>query len=337
MKTRHDYSLRDLNSFGVEASAKKAVWLEDMHDIRQLGAGAFDPGKDLVLGGGSNILFSADVAGTVYLNRIRGRRIVEDEGTAALVDVAAGENWHEFVLWSLDRDLCGLENLSLIPGLAGAAPMQNIGAYGVEISALMDSVEVYDWASGNISRIAASDCGFSYRDSRFKSSEPNRFLILSCRLRLPRNQAPDISYSGLAEELSAANISNPGARQVSDAVIRIRQRKLPDPAQLGNAGSFFKNPVLTESDAEVLRTRFNGMPVFESGNGFSKLSAAWMIEQCGWKGFREGDAGVSPNHALVLVNHGSASGMALLNLSRRIAKSVRERFGIDLEQEPKII
>jgi UDP-N-acetylmuramate dehydrogenase len=336
MKHSRQTSLKALNSFAVEAMAANVVRLDSHEDIDQLSAMSFNSGTDLLLGGGSNILFASDVPGTVYLNRLKGRKISSNNGESALVEVASGENWHEFVLWTLKQGLCGLENLSLIPGLAGAAPMQNIGAYGVEISDVLESVQTYDWVSGEIVNFEASDCSFSYRNSRFKSVEPDRFLILSCRMKLSRSASPNISYGGLAEELAAMNVDHPGAREVSEAVIKIRRRKLPDPALIGNAGSFFKNPEITLAQADEIRSKHPKAALFRVNDDLTKVSAAWMIENCGWKGFREGDAGVSDQHALVLVNYGAASGLEILKLSDRISESVNERFGITLEREPQL-
>lgn len=336
MKRLERVSLRAFNTFGTEAHARHLCQLETADDITALERGGFRPGHDLVLGGGSNLLFVTDVPGTVYLNRIRGRRIVAEHDNSAVVEISAGESWHELVRWSLDQGLCGLENLSLIPGLAGAAPMQNIGAYGVELAEVLESVDVFDWRSGQQLRLARDECAFAYRDSRFKSGEPERYLILACRLRLGRHFQPVLSYKGLREELGAMGITAPTAREVSDAVIRLRQRKLPNPEHIGNAGSFFKNPRVPREAAESLRDEFPGLPVHDVDHGRCSLSAAWMIEQCGWKGHREGDAGVSEQHALVLVNHGTAAGHELLALSERIADSVRERFGLMLEREPVV-
>jgi UDP-N-acetylmuramate dehydrogenase len=336
MKRLEQVSLRAFNTFGTEAHARQLLQLESLEDVARLGAGDFRPGFDLVLGGGSNLLFVHDVPGTVYLNRIRGRRVVEDDGDSVLIEAAAGESWHELVCWSLDQGFSGLENLSLIPGLAGAAPIQNIGAYGVELSNLLDSVLVFDWHSGQRLRLASRDCRFSYRDSRFKSGEPERFLILSCRLRLHRTREPVLSYAGLREELDAMGLSAPSARDVSAAVVRLRQRKLPNPELIGNAGSFFKNPRMSTDQVEALKREHEGLPVHPGDDGQARVSAAWMIEACGWKGYREGDAGVSAQHALVLVNHGTAHGREILALSQRIAKSVLERFGIELEREPAL-
>lgn len=336
MKRLEHVSLRAFNTFGTEAHARHLCQLESLDDIATLVRSGFRPGHDLVLGGGSNLLFVSDVPGTVYLNRIRGRRIVEADADSALVEVAAGESWHELVRWTLDQDLCGLENLSLIPGLAGAAPMQNIGAYGVELAEVLESVDVFDWHSGQRLRLARDDCRFAYRDSRFKSGEPDRFLILGCRMRLGRHFRPVLAYAGLREELGVLGSATPTAHEVSDAVIRLRRRKLPNPEHIGNAGSFFKNPRVSPELAESLQSEFPGLPVHDAGEGRRSLSAAWMIEQCGWKGHRDGDAGVSEQHALVLVNHGTAHGRELLALSERIADSVQDRFGVALEREPVV-
>jgi UDP-N-acetylmuramate dehydrogenase len=337
MKRLERVSLRAFNTFGTEARAQRLLQLESLVDIEGLDRDGFRPDHDLVLGGGSNLLFVGDVPGTVYLNRIRGRRVVEDQGDSVLIEAAAGESWNELVQWTLEHGFCGLENLSLIPGLVGAAPMQNIGAYGVELASLLESVEAYEWRNGQCVHIAQQDCGFAYRDSRFKSQEPNRFLILSCRLRLSREFKPVLGYAGLREELREMGVSAPGAREVSAAVVRLRERKLPHPEHIGNAGSFFKNPRLQRKEAEALRARFPGLPVHEAGHELASISAAWMIEQCGWKGYRAGDAGVSEQHALVLINHGTAHGREILALANRIAASILERFGMVLEREPTVV
>ncbi len=238
--------------------------------------------------------------------------------------------------WSLDQGLCGLENLSLIPGLVGAAPIQNIGAYGVELSSVLERVTAWDWKKTAWTSLDREECRFAYRDSLFKSLEPDRYLITSIRLRLSRLFKPHLDYAGLRDMLSSTGIDQLTPKQVSDAVIRIRQQQLPDPAITGNAGSFFKNPVVSIDEAELLRDRFAALPVWPAGADRAKLSAAWMIEQCGWKGSRENDAAVSSQHALVITNQGQASGQHILALSNKIVRSVSEEFGIKLEPEPKI-
>jgi UDP-N-acetylmuramate dehydrogenase len=338
MKQIANASLKHLNSFSVEAYASQLLVLESEHDLKTFADRfRFDPQRDLILGGGSNILFVGDVEGNVILNRVTGRKIVADSDNEVLVEACGGENWHQLVLWSLDQGLSGIENLSLIPGLAGAAPIQNIGAYGVELSDVLVSLQAIDLKTGEFHEFSRNDCQFDYRGSRFKSADAGRFLITRIRLRLQREFTPMLAYAGLNEELQSMGIEHVTARQLSNAVIRLRQRKLPDPETIGNAGSFFKNPIVDGAVADILKRDFSELPVYAAENGKSKLSAAWMIDQCGWKGHREGDAGVSDQHALVLVNHGNASGRQLLDLANAIGDSVKSRFGIDLKPEPRII
>jgi len=331
-------SLKHLNSFSVDARAERLLTLQNPEDLDTLfSEHLYNPHTDLILGGGSNVLFANDVPGSVILNRVAGKRIVEDSDTDVLVEANAGENWHRLVLWSLDQGLSGIENLSLIPGLAGAAPMQNIGAYGVELADLLESVQVRDLSTGESRHFKHDECQFGYRDSRFKTVDVGRFLITAIRLRLSRVFEPKLDYAGIGQELDEMGISRPVAKQVSQAVIRLRQRKLPDPEVLGNAGSFFKNPVIERATAKALEEQFFGLPVYPLNERYSKISAAWLIDHCGWKGHREGDAGVSPDHALVLVNYGNASGQDLLTLAAKIMTSVYEVFGIQLVPEPNII
>ena len=337
MKRTPDASLKHLNSFSVEARAGQLLELETDSDIHGFIADhRFDAATDLILGGGSNVLFAGDVEGTVILNRVRGKYIVEQSAEDALVEACAGENWHQLVLWCLDQGLSGIENLSLIPGFTGAAPIQNIGAYGVELADVLHSVQTLDLQSGEPRDFTCHECHFAYRDSRFKSADAGKYLITGIRLRLQRKFTPRLAYKGLAEELSSMGIKTPTARQVSEAVIRIRRRKLPDPEITGNAGSFFKNPVVSLVAAEALEKEFSGLPVYPTGDQ-AKLSAAWLIEQCGWKGRSLGGAAVSEQHALVLVNKGNATGSDILALADAIQASVLERFGIKLQPEPLII
>lgn len=337
MKRVINASLKCFNSFSVEARAGQLIELESEEDLQTfISEHRFDVKRDLILGGGSNILFAGDVEGTVILNRVPGKRIVEDSDDDTLVEACAGENWHQLVLWSLDQGLSGIENLSLIPGMAGAAPMQNIGAYGVELADVLDSVQALDLNSGEPRQFKQPDCHFTYRNSRFKSIDAGRYLITGIRLRLKRRFTPELTYKGLGEELVTMGITAPTARQVSEAVIRIRQRKLPDPKVFGNSGSFFKNPVVSLATADLLKKDHTGLPVYPAGNE-AKLSAAWLIEQCGWKGHSMGNAAVSEQHALVLINKGHATGAEILRLADAIQTSVRERFSIDLQPEPLII
>jgi len=338
MKQTDNASLKHLNSFSVEARAARLLVLETEHDLQAfVDRHQFDPQRDLILGGGSNVLFAGDVEGSVILNRVTGRKIIADSEDQVLVEACGGENWHQLVLWCLEQGLSGIENLSLIPGLAGAAPIQNIGAYGVELSDVLDSLQALDLKTGEFREFDRENCQFAYRDSRFKSVDAGRYLITRIRLNLHRSFTPKLAYAGLGEELQSMGIESATAKQVSDAVIRIRQRKLPDPVLDPNAGSFFKNPIVESTVADLLKRDFKGLPVYAANNGKTKLSAAWMIDQCGWKGHREGDAGVSETHALVLVNHGNASGRQLLDLANAIAASIRSRFGVELQAEPRII
>ena len=337
MKRIPGASLKQLNSFSVEARAGQLLKLESEEDLQVfISEHSFDVKRDLILGGGSNILFAGNVEGSVVLNRITGKRIIEDSNDVVLVEACAGENWHQLVLWCLDQGLSGIENLSLIPGLVGAAPMQNIGAYGVELADVLDCVQTLDLKSGQSREFARQNCDLSYRNSRFKSADAGKYLITGIRLRLYRRFKPNLAYKGLGEELLSMGIEVPTAKQVSEAVIRIRQRKLPDPKVVGNAGSFFKNPVVSPATTDLLAQEFADLPVYFADNG-SKLSAAWLIEHCGWKGRSMGRAAVSDQHTLVLINKGNATGEDILTLADAIQASVKERFGIELQPEPLII
>jgi len=333
MKVDERPSLRSLNTFAVDARAALLVTLETEEDI--LRAPSFDPARDVLLGGGSNVLFCSDVPGTVFLNRIQGIDILGQDDQQMLIEVGAGENWHALVMWSLDKGLSGLENLSLIPGSVGAAPIQNIGAYGVELASVLDRVTAWDTVAARWVTFDRDACELGYRDSRFRSRQPDRFLITSVRLRLDRQFRPQLAYDGLRDAL--ADTEDLSARRVSEAVIRLRRSKLPDPAVIGNAGSFFKNPVVDSDRADELSDRFPALPGWPEPDGRVKLSAAWMIEHCGLKGYRAGDAAVSERHALVLVNHGQATGAEILQLAERVRETVAESFAIRLEPEPRII
>jgi UDP-N-acetylmuramate dehydrogenase len=290
----------------------------------------------LVLGEGSNVLFATDFHGLVLRPAWRSVRISEDDGRTAIVQAAAGYGWDALVDWTLAQGLPGLENLALIPGLVGAAPIQNIGAYGVEASEFITAVDAWDRARGGFVRLDDAACGFGYRDSIFKR-EPDRWIVSNVEFRFDRQRRREIDYAGLREELAALGDIDPTPAQVASAVRRLRRRKLPDPASIGNAGSFFKNPVLANERAAELKAANPSLPAYAAGEGASKLSAAWLIEACGWRGQRDGDAGISAQHALVMVNHGHATGVELLVLARRVAASVNERFGVRLEPEPRIV
>ena len=332
-------SLAGRNTFRVEG---KAEMLADVHEPFALPDLMSAPWLQfaplLVLGEGSNVLLAGDVPGlTLSLTRAR-ITIVEDAADSALVAADAGVNWNDFVHWTLGRGLCGLENLALIPGTVGASPIQNIGAYGTEVGEFIDSVQAFDRETLRLRDFEREDCRFGYRDSAFKRA-PEQNVITEVRFRLPKARAVQTAYAGVGDELAAMGVeAAPTHRQVAEAISRLRARKLPNPAVLGNAGSFFKNPIVDADIADALKAAHPALPVFPGdGPATRKLSAGWLIDAAGWKGFREGDAGVAPQHALVLVNHGHATGAQLLALAGRIAGSVQARFGVALEPEPRII
>jgi UDP-N-acetylmuramate dehydrogenase len=332
-----DVPLRSQNTFGVAATASWLATLRDVSALHELLAlPQVREGTLLVLGEGSNILFADHVAGTVLRPAFARVDVVEDAGDAALVRVEAGMRWDALVDWTLQRGWCGLENLALIPGCVGAAPIQNIGAYGTEVSEFICTVEAFDRQVDRMERIDAAHCRFGYRDSLFKH-DLERWIVCAVELRLPRQRAPALDYAGVREELVAMGITAATATDVAQAVRRLRRRKLPDPAALRNAGSFFKNPIVPAAVADRLREQHPHLPVHRVDLITCKLPAAWLIEACGWRGTREGDAGVSAQHALVLVNHGHATGAQILSLARRIAASVQQRFGVTLEPEPRIV
>lgn len=333
---REEASLAAHNTMRVAARAR---WLIELHDATRLPEVLSQPAIRsaplLVLGQGSNVLFAGDFPGTVLVIATRGVTLEEDSDAVHMA-VAAGECWDDFVRWSLAQGHPGLENLVLIPGLVGAAPMQNIGAYGVEVARFIESVETWDRESAAPAVLSAGECAFGYRDSRFKR-EPDRHVITGVRFCLPRRHELQLGYAGLEQELRRMGVAQPGAFHVAEAVVRLRTRKLPDPAVIGNAGSFFKNPLIEASAAAALVAEHPQMPHWPDPDGPTKLSAAWMIESCGFKGLREGDAGISNRHALVLVNHGSATGVQLWNLAQQVIAGVQQRFGVELEPEPRII
>jgi UDP-N-acetylmuramate dehydrogenase len=333
-----DAPLGSLNSFGIRATARTLWRIESAEDAAPLARRlrAEGSGVPFVLGGGSNLLIAGDLDGPVLQVAIHGRRIVEDDGDRVVVEAGAGESWDALVRWTLAQRAWGLENLALIPGTAGASPIQNIGAYGVELQERFDSLDAIDLLTGEARRFDAADCAFGYRDSVFKHGDGGRWLVVTVRLALSRRPGLRLDYGEIRDELARGGVAAPTPVDVADAVSAIRRRKLPDPAVLGNAGSFFKNPLVDPTTAEALRAREPGLPCWPAGDRV-KLSAAWMIDRCGWKGHRDGDAGVHAAHALVLVNHGHATGAELLSLGRRVAGSVAERFGVRLEPEPRIV
>jgi UDP-N-acetylmuramate dehydrogenase len=335
LSIQSDFPLEKLNTFGIAARAHAYLPVDSAATLRALRE---DPVlaalPRLVLGGGSNILFTRDFPGLVLHMRSRGMEIVGADRNATYVRAAAGENWHRFVQWTLEQGLPGLENLALIPGSVGAAPIQNIGAYGVELKDCFHELRAFDFASGQLMTLGRTDCAFGYRDSVFKHALANRAVVLDVTFALPKRWQANLAYADVAGELAARGIAAPNAREIGEAVVAIRTRKLPDPALIGNAGSFFKNPVVPAGLRAMLLERHPQLVSYAQADGSFKLAAGWLIDQCGWKGKARGAAGVYEKQALVLVNRGGASGEEVLALARAIQDDVETRFGVRLEPEP---
>ncbi|MEO4046413.1 UDP-N-acetylmuramate dehydrogenase [Pseudomonas sp. CAU 1711] len=337
LQLREAVSLKPFNTFGVDVHARLFAEARTDEDVRLALVEAERRGLSLLpIGGGSNLLLTGDVEALVLRMASRGLHILEDDGERVVVEAEAGEPWHPFVLWSLEQGLSGLENLSLIPGTVGAAPMQNIGAYGVEIKDLFVGLTALDRRSGELHEFALDDCAFAYRDSLFKR-QPGRWLILRVRFALSRQAALHLDYGPVRQRLQQDGIEAPTAQDVSRAICAIRSEKLPDPAELGNAGSFFKNPLVPAALAERIRAEHADLVSYPAGEGQVKLAAGWLIERAGWKGYRQGDAGVHRLQALVLVNYGAATGAQLLELARRIQADIHQRFAVELEIEPNVL
>nr|WP_243434535.1 UDP-N-acetylmuramate dehydrogenase [Pseudomonas sp. 30_B] len=336
MQLQENLSLKPYNTFGVEVAAR---WFAQAHDDTEVRAGiAAAAEKNLplmVIGGGSNLLLTRDVEALVLRIASRGVRILSDDGDRVLVEAEAGEVWDDFVRWTLGQGFGGLENLSLIPGTVGAAPMQNIGAYGVEIKDVFAGLTALDRQSGELREFGLEDCAFAYRDSRFKR-ESGRWLILRVRFALRRAAPLHLDYGPVRQRLAEEGVAAPTPADVSRVICAIRREKLPDPAVLGNAGSFFKNPVVPASQADHLRARYSDLVAYPQGDGLVKLAAGWLIDKAGWKGFRDGAAGVHAQQALVLVNYGGATGAQLYALAERIRDDIQQRFGVELEMEPNL-
>ena len=335
-----DFPLTSFNTFGLQATAREFAVVSSEQQLMQWCAAHGKATPPLLIGGGSNLLLTRDIEAPVLQLAPRGMRIVFDEGNTVLVEAMAGEPWHPFVLWTLKQGLCGLENLSLIPGFVGAAPVQNIGAYGVEIAETVASVMTINTQTGEPREFTNAECAFGYRDSVFKHGgdvSRDRYAITRVRFRLTRKFTPRVDYGELKAELQRAEIVSPSATDVARAVTAIRSRKLPDPAVIGNAGSFFKNPVVAGHLAATLKSRFPNMPQYPAADGHIKIAAGWLIEQAGWKGRSVGAAGVHSQHALVLVNHGGATGAELWALAEAVQADVQAKFAITLEPEPRVV
>ena len=337
MEILEQQSLRLFNTFGIDVKARYFVTLEKVSDITEFIREARFAGLPrLILGGGSNVVFRQDYPGVVLHVKFNGIELVEENHHDVFIRVAAGENWHDFVRTTIAWGYAGLENLSLIPGTVGAAPIQNIGAYGVEFCEVFYALEAVDLETGMTKIFNQQTARLGYRDSYFKSVAPNKFLIYSVTVRLPKRVRWRIDYQGLKGRL-VGDDEPLSAERISDVICQLRREKLPDPGELGNAGSFFKNPWVSASDYDALKNKFPDLPGFKRHDGNYKLSAGWLIERCGWKGYRKGDVGVSSLHALVLVNYGHATGESIWQVAQDIMASVQARFGIALEIEPRVI
>jgi UDP-N-acetylmuramate dehydrogenase len=329
-------SLANRNTLRVDAKATLLAEIRDASKLPELlDFPAIRNGRLLVLGEGSNMLFTGDFDGTVLAMETRGVQ-VESDGDSARIAVAAGERWDDFVRWTLGQGFAGLENLILIPGTVGAAPIQNIGAYGCEVAEFVESVEAWDIREHRVVTLDHATCAFAYRDSLFKR-EPGRYIVTAVRFMLPRSRPLRTDYAGIDEQLARMGVDKPAPFHVAEAVVHLRTKKLPDPSVIGNAGSFFKNPIVDTVLADALKREHPELATWPQSDGRSKLSAAWLIEAAGFKGVREGDAGISNRHALVLVNHGHATGPQLWALAQRVMHGVHDKFGVTLEPEPVVI
>ena len=332
------FDLRPYNTFGVSARAAEYCAITDVDQLSALyDRGVFER-PHLVLGGGSNVLFKSDYSGVVVRLATRGIRHVATHGDAVIVEAQAGENWHAFVMYCIEQGWAGLENLSLIPGTVGAAPIQNIGAYGVELQDVFDRLEAFDKQTGKQKIFQLEDCGFDYRQSVFKGELKGRYIVTSVRFRLSLTPQLHLDYGNLATAMQDAHDSGPYTiEQVSAVVSRIRQRKLPDPSTIGSAGSFFKNPIVSMAEYERVKAIAPEVVAFPMGEGRMKLAAGWLIDRAGLRGIRRGDAGTYDNQALVIVNHGAATGEELYALSEHIQQTVYDKYGIRLEREVNVV
>lgn len=334
MAILENISLKPYNTFRIEATARYFSTFSSIEELENL---PLVNSRLLVLGGGSNILLTQDFDGLVLYNRTMGIEEVHEDERYIFARVGAGENWHEFVRYCIDKGWGGLENLSLIPGSVGAAPIQNIGAYGVELEQCFWDLEAFDIHQNKLVTFTRSDCEFGYRDSIFKKRFKDKFIILNVTLRLDKKPVFHTSYGVITEELNRMGVQELSVKAISNAVINIRRSKLPDPALIGNAGSFFKNPTVTGEKYIELQKKFPDIVGYKNLEGSVKLAAGWMIENCGWKGYREGDAGCHAKQALVLVNYGKATGQQLFDLSEKILLSVKNKFEVELEREVNLI
>ncbi|HEY1196032.1 UDP-N-acetylmuramate dehydrogenase [Flavobacterium sp.] len=337
MEIQSNFSLKKYNTFGIEASAKQFVAVHSIAELKTVLQENKNE-KKFILGGGSNMLLTKDIDALVIHIDLKGKKITKEDNDFVWVESQAGEVWHDFVLWTIDNNFGGLENMSLIPGNVGTTPVQNIGAYGTEIKDTFVSCEAMNIETQEMKTFTNDQCNFGYRESIFKHEVKDQYIITSVVFKLTkRNHKINTSYGDILAELAKNNITEPALKDVSNAVIAIRQSKLPDPKELGNSGSFFKNPIISKSDFEKIHQKFPEMKFYEVSDTEVKVPAGWLIEQAGFKGKRFGDAGVHKNQALVLVNYGNATGQEILAVSKEVQKTVFEKFGIQIEAEVNVI
>ena len=338
MNVIENYPLIKLNTFGIDVKAKYFTSINTVNELIEIKKSEkFKDHELLILGGGSNILFTKDFNGLVILNNIKGKEIVDQNDDSIILKIGAGENWHELVMYCVDNGWGGIENLSLIPGNTGTAPMQNIGAYGVEIKETFVELEALEISSGKIVKFSNSECEFGYRESVFKNKMKNKYIILNITLELNKNPILNINYGDIKAILETKKIETPKIKDVSNAIISIRQRKLPDPKKIGNSGSFFKNPIIDINLLKLIEGKYPNVVSYKINENKFKIAAGWMIEKAGWKGKKFNNFGVHENQALVLVNYGLANGKEIFNLSEKIILDIKEKFGITLEREVNII
>ncbi len=338
MHLQENISLKPYNTFGIEATARYFASFQNISELEELCSSKhLTLNPKLILGGGSNVLFTKNVDGIVLHNKLCGIEVVNVDEDHVFVKAGAGESWHPFVLYCIAQGYAGVENLSLIPGSVGASPMQNIGAYGVELKDVFHELEAYHLKEGTVQKFSKEDCAFGYRESVFKKAHKGRFVITSVTFRLHKKPRFNISYGAIQQELDTMGVQELSIAAVSQAVINIRTSKLPDWKLVGNAGSFFKNPIVGNKLYTQLKALYPEIAAFAAGPNETKLAAGWLIEQCGWKGARRGDAGCYPKQALVLVNYGGATGAEIFALSEEIIGSVQQKFGVTLEREVNVI
>ena len=339
MQIQQNLSLKSYNTFGIDVQAaffSNFASLEELSELTTFCQQKNDL-PQLVLGGGSNVLFTQDFRGVILRNELKGIELIKEDSLHYYVRSAAGEDWHQFVLFCLENNYAGVENLSLIPGNIGASPIQNIGAYGVEIKDVFHELEAWHLKDHKLVTFDVEDCKFAYRDSVFKTKYKGQFVITSVTFKLLKLPVFQINYGAIEQELAAMGVTELSIQAIANAVIKIRRSKLPDPQVIGNAGSFFKNPTIPLSRYESLKATYPILPGYPAKDNTVKIAAGWLIEQCGWKGYRKGDAGCHEKQALVLVNYGNASGIDIYTLSTEIMHSVETKFGIMLEREVNII